>query len=86
MTQPTDAATLLALAIEEPDWINAETCIENMQIAYDDALEADPFDDGNPIPIDTCVDAGDLGVLIGLAKYAVSIRARATLSGDEHAG
>lgn len=59
--------------LEEPDWANAATCIENMQIAYDNALEADPFDDGNPIPTDTVVDAGDLGVLIGLARYAAAL-------------
>ena len=59
---------------EQPDWHNAETCIDNMQIAYDDALEADPFDDGNPVPTDTVVDAGDLGVLIGLARYAARHR------------
>ncbi len=59
--------------VEEPDWLNAATCIENMQIAYDNALEADPFGDGNPIPTDTVVDAGDLGVLIGLARYAAAL-------------
>ena len=74
---PYKLSTLSADAIrqgegcEQPDWINAETCIENMQIAYDNALEADPFGDGNPIPTDTVVDAGDLGVLIGLARYAI---------------
>ncbi|MCP3735643.1 hypothetical protein M9979_12240 [Sphingomonas sp. RP10(2022)] len=69
-----------------PDWHNADTCIENMQIAYDDATEADPFDDGNPIPIDTVVDAGDLGVLIGLARYAVAHRlSSAPAAGDPRA-
>jgi hypothetical protein len=65
MTQPPsdDVRALLA----EADWINAETCIENGQIAYDDAIC-----DEDDTPVDTVVDAGDLGVLLGLARYAVS--------------
>ena len=52
-----------------PDWLNAETCIENADIAYDDSL---CDDDG---PVDTVISSGDLGVLIGLAKYALANRA-----------
>lgn len=59
--------TLVAI---EPDWLNAATCIENMQIAYDDATQ-----DEDETPVDTVVSAGDLGVLIGLAEYAVRIAA-----------
>lgn len=64
--------------VEQPDWLNAQTCIDNMQIAYEDAIEVDPFEDGNPIPTDTVVDAGDLGVLIGLARYALAASPKAT--------
>lgn len=50
-------------------WLNADTCIENAEIAYDDSTE----DEGGPV--DTVISSGDLGVLIDLARYAVSTRA-----------
>ncbi len=53
----------------EPDWINAETCIENAQIAYDDATE-----DEDGTPVDLVAAAGDIGVLLGLARYALNVR------------
>lgn len=49
-------------------WANAETCIENAQIAYDDSIEDE---DG---PIDTVISSGDLGVVIELAKRAIAAR------------
>lgn len=53
---------------QQPDWLNAETCIENAEIAYDDSIEDE---DG---PVDTVVSSGDLGVLIGLARHALGHR------------
>lgn len=50
-------------------WLNAETCIENAEIAYEDSTEDE---DG---PVDTVISSGDLGVLIDLARYAVATRA-----------
>jgi hypothetical protein len=52
-----------------PDWINAETCIENAKIAYEDSL----CDDYGPV--DTVISSGDLYVLIGLAETAFKVRA-----------
>lgn len=49
-----------------PDWINAKTCVENARIAYDDAIC-----DEDDTPVDTVMNAGDLGVLLGLAEYAL---------------
>lgn len=51
-----------------PDWLNAEVCIENALIAYEDSL---CDDDG---PVDTVISSGDLGVLIGLAELAAPLR------------
>lgn len=59
----------------EPDWLNAETCIENAQIAYGDATE-----DEDGTPVDLVAAAGDIGVLLGLARYALDARQRAELS------
>lgn len=64
----------------EPDWINADTCIENAEIAYEDSTEDE---DG---PVDTVISSGDLGVLIGLAKYATTLRTStdAAAAGGKH--
>jgi len=51
-----------------PDWLNAETCISNAEIAYEDSIEDE---DG---PVDTVISSGDLGVVIGLAKHALAMR------------
>lgn len=56
-----------------PDWLNAETCIENVMIALDDATLSS--EDG---PIDTVVSSGDLLVILSLAGAA--LRARVALS------
>jgi hypothetical protein len=63
-------------AVELPDWLNAEVCIENAEIAYDDSL---CDEDG---PVDTVISAGDLGVLIGLAKHALKSRPQPTPAGE----
>lgn len=55
-------------ALREPDWANAATCIENAEIAFGDSTESE---DG---PVDTVISSGDLGVLIGLAQWALATR------------
>lgn len=55
-----------------PDWQNAETCIENVMLAY--ANESDADEDG---PVDTVVSSGDLYVVLSLAGAAYFARARA---------
>lgn len=59
-----------------PDWLNAETCIENVLDAYGaDSLFSE---DG---PVDTMVSSGDLIVILSLAGAA--LRARQALSTEK---
>jgi protein-disulfide isomerase-like protein with CxxC motif len=71
-----DEVVRLREALDDADWINAETCIENAEAYIDDESLCD--EDG---PVDTVVPSGDLYVLIGLAKAAV--RARAALRSNQ---
>lgn len=59
----------------KPDWLNAETCIENVM----EALSSDTLfsEDG---PVDTMVSSGDLMVILSLAGAA--FHAHRALSGD----
>lgn len=66
-----------------PDWLNADTCIENVM----EALNTDTLfsEDG---PVDTMVSSGDLMVILSLAGAAFHARAALTpsaLSGEEQA-
>lgn len=63
-----DCGIVMTQREEQPDWANAATCIENAEIAYEDSIEGE---DG---PVDTVISSGDLGVVIGLAKHALSSR------------
>lgn len=69
----------------KPDWINAQTCIENAIAAYDDSVCMRADDDADEaIPVNTDIMSGDLSTLIGLAN--VALRARSMLALCERNG